>query len=38
MTTILAAVVLRERISPIHAIGIVAAGAAVVLIAGASAA
>ena len=36
-TTILAAVVLRERISPIHALGIVAAGAAVVMIAGASA-
>jgi uncharacterized membrane protein len=38
VTTILAAVVLRERISPIHAVGILAAGAAVVLIAGASAA
>lgn len=38
VTTLLAAVVLRERVSPIHAIGIVAAGAAVVLIAGASAA
>jgi drug/metabolite transporter (DMT)-like permease len=38
ITTILAALVLRERISPIHAIGIVAAGAAVMLIAGASAA
>jgi drug/metabolite transporter (DMT)-like permease len=38
VTTLLAAVVLRERISPIHAIGIVAAGAAVALIAGASAA
>jgi drug/metabolite transporter (DMT)-like permease len=38
VTTILAAVVLRERISPVHAIGIVAAGAAVILIAGASAA
>lgn len=38
ITTILAALVLRERISPVHAIGIVAAGAAVVLIAGASAA
>jgi drug/metabolite transporter (DMT)-like permease len=38
VTTILAAVVLRERISPIHAVGIVAAGAAVALIAGASAA
>lgn len=38
VTTILAAVVLRERVSAIHAIGIVAAGAAVALIAGASAA
>jgi drug/metabolite transporter (DMT)-like permease len=38
VTTMLAAVVLRERISPVHAIGIVAAGAAVVMIAGASAA
>jgi drug/metabolite transporter (DMT)-like permease len=38
VTTILAAIVLRERVSPIHAIGIVAAAAAVVLIAGASAA
>lgn len=37
VTTILAALVLRERISPVHAVGIVAAGAAVVLIAGASA-
>lgn len=36
-TTILAAVFLRERVSPIHAVGIVAAGVAVVLIAGASA-
>jgi drug/metabolite transporter (DMT)-like permease len=38
VTTLLAAVVLRERVSPIHAIGIVAAVAAVGLIAGASAA
>jgi drug/metabolite transporter (DMT)-like permease len=38
VTTILAAFILRERISPIHAVGILAAGAAVVLIAGASAA
>lgn len=38
ITTILAAVVLRERIRPVHAVGILAAGAAVVLIAGASAA
>lgn len=38
VTTVLAAVVLRERISPIHALGIVAAGAAVVMIAGGSAA
>ena len=35
-TTILAAVVLRERVSPIHAVGIVAALVAVVLIGGAS--
>lgn len=34
ITTILAAVVLRERIRPIHAMGILAAGAAVALIAG----
>jgi len=38
VTTILATVVLRERVTPIHAAGIVAAGLAVVLIAGASAA
>ena len=38
VTTILAALVLRERVSPIHAVGIVAAAVAVVLIAGASAA
>lgn len=38
ITTILAAVVLRERIRPVHAVGILAAAAAVVLIAGASAA
>lgn len=38
VTAVLAAVVLRERISPIHALGIVVAGVAVVLIAGASAA
>ena len=37
ITTILAAVVLRERIRPVHAVGILAAAAAVVLIAGASA-
>jgi EamA-like transporter family. len=37
ITTILAALVLRERISPIHAVGIVAAVVAVALIAGASA-
>lgn len=37
ITTILAALVLRERVTAIHAIGILAAGAAVVLIAGASA-
>lgn len=36
-TTILAALVLRERITPVHAAGIAAAGLAVVLIAGASA-
>jgi drug/metabolite transporter (DMT)-like permease len=38
MTTLLAALVLRERISGAHAIGVLAAGAAVVLIAGAGAA
>lgn len=38
VTTILAAAVLRERVSPLHALGILAAGAAVVLIAGATAA
>ena len=37
ITTILAAVVLRERIRPIHAVGIAAAAAAVVLVAGAPA-
>ena len=37
VTTILAALVLRERITPVHAAGIAAAGLAVVLIAGASA-
>jgi drug/metabolite transporter (DMT)-like permease len=37
VTALLAAVVLRERVSPIHAVGIAAAGAAVILIAGASA-
>lgn len=37
ITTMLAALVLRERISRIHALGILAAGGAVVLIAGASA-
>lgn len=37
ITTVLAAVVLRERVTPLHAVGIVAAGAAVVLIAGATA-
>ena len=37
VTTILATVVLRERVSPVHAVGILAAAAAVVLIAGASA-
>ena len=36
VTTILAALVLRERITPVHAAGIAAAGLAVVLIAGAS--
>ena len=36
ITTILAAVVLRERVTLLHVAGIVAAGAAVVLIAGAS--
>ena len=38
ITTILAAVVLRERIRPVHAAGILAAAAAVVLIAGSSSA
>lgn len=38
VTTILAALVLRERITRVHALGILAAGAAVVLIAGATAA
>jgi drug/metabolite transporter (DMT)-like permease len=33
VTVVLAAIVLRERITPIHAVGIVAAGAAVMLIA-----
>lgn len=37
VTTILAALVLRERVTPVHAAGIAAAGLAVVLIAGASA-
>ena len=37
VTTILAAVVLRERVTPAHAAGIVAAGVAVALIAGGSA-
>lgn len=37
MTTVLAALVLREQISRIHGVGILATGAAVVLIAGASA-
>jgi drug/metabolite transporter (DMT)-like permease len=37
VTTILAAVVLRERVTSAHAIGIVAAGVAVALIAGATA-
>jgi drug/metabolite transporter (DMT)-like permease len=36
VTTMLAALVLKERIRPIHAAGIAAAGLAVVLIAGAS--
>jgi drug/metabolite transporter (DMT)-like permease len=36
VTTILAALVLRERVAPVHAAGIAAAGLAVVLIAGAS--
>ena len=38
VTTLLAALVLRERVTPVHAAGIAAAGLAVVLIAGASAA
>ena len=33
VTSILAALVLRERITPVHAVGILAAGLAVVLIA-----
>ena len=37
LTTVLAVVVLRERVTPTHVIGIIAAGAAVVLIAGANA-
>jgi drug/metabolite transporter (DMT)-like permease len=37
ITTILAALVLRERVTRVHALGIAAAGAAVALIAGASA-
>jgi drug/metabolite transporter (DMT)-like permease len=37
VTTILAALVLRERVTPIHAAGILAAGVAVALIAGAPA-
>lgn len=37
ITTMLAAIVLRERITRVHAVGILAAGAAVVLIAGATA-
>jgi drug/metabolite transporter (DMT)-like permease len=36
VTTVLAAVILRERVTPAHAAGIVAAGIAVALIAGAS--
>ena len=36
VTTILAALLLRERVTPAHALGILAAGAAVVLIAGAT--
>jgi drug/metabolite transporter (DMT)-like permease len=38
VTTILAALVLRERVTPAHAAGILAAGVAVVLIAGATSA
>jgi drug/metabolite transporter (DMT)-like permease len=38
VTSVLAAVILRERVTPAHAAGIVAAGIAVALIAGASAA
>jgi len=38
VTTILAALVLRERVTPVHAAGIAAAGIAVALIAGAPAA
>jgi drug/metabolite transporter (DMT)-like permease len=37
VTTLLAALVLRERVTPVHAAGILAAATAVVLIAGASA-
>jgi drug/metabolite transporter (DMT)-like permease len=37
VTAILAAFVLRERVTPIHAVGILAAGVAVVLIAGSNA-
>lgn len=37
VTTVLAAVVLRERITPVHAVGIAAAGAAVAVIAWATA-
>jgi drug/metabolite transporter (DMT)-like permease len=37
VTTVLAALVLRERVTVAHAAGIVAAGVAVALIAGASA-
>jgi drug/metabolite transporter (DMT)-like permease len=37
VTTVLAAVLLRERVTRAHAAGIVAAGVAVALIAGASA-
>ena len=37
VTTILAALVLRERVTPLHAAGILAAGVAVALIAGAPA-
>ena len=37
LTTVLAVLVLRERVTPTHVIGIIAAGAAVALIAGANA-